>query len=233
MNRIALILLAAATCTLSAIAQPPGGRGGRGEGRGPGGPDSGPPTSPIVEALDVDKDGVISSSELDNATAALKTLDKNADGQLSDEEVRPPHPDGDRGRPDAGDRPREGSPRGRGAEGRGAEGRGGEGRGAEGRGRGDRGPGGGDQGRRGLGGPGGPPPNGGGNGISPERMLTHAMEFDADQDKMLSLAELKKFIADFAKQHGGDQMRRGGGDRGQRGAGREGGERSDRPRRPE
>jgi len=62
-------------------------------------------------------------------------------------------------------------------------------------------------------------------------MLTHAMKFDADKDEMLSMAELKKFIADFAKEHGGDQMGRGG-DRGSRGGRPEGGERPDRPDRP-
>ena len=38
---------------------------------------------PVLVALDADKDGEISSSEMENAVAALKTLDKNKDGKLS------------------------------------------------------------------------------------------------------------------------------------------------------
>ena len=82
-------------------------------------------------------------------------------------------------------------------------------------------------------------------GVNPERMLAHAMEFDADQDGKLSKDELQKFIADFVQRHpgpggpeggpGGGVGRPGGGPRGGPGAGRpnEGGERPERPRRPE
>jgi Ca2+-binding EF-hand superfamily protein len=45
--------------------------------------------SPAFQALDADHDGTISASELANATAALKGLDKNGDGKLTDDEVRP------------------------------------------------------------------------------------------------------------------------------------------------
>ena len=55
----------------------------------------GRPQSPIVAALDANKDGEIDATELANATAALKTLDKNADGKLSGDEFRPQR--GDRG----------------------------------------------------------------------------------------------------------------------------------------
>lgn len=67
-------------------------RGRRGPGRrGPGGPGHhGPP--PIIAALDIDKDGVISASEIDGAVAALKTLDKNEDGDLTMEELHPEPP---------------------------------------------------------------------------------------------------------------------------------------------
>ena len=89
------------------LAQPPGGRpdgerGGRrgrfeGErgGRrfgGPGGPGGISrmlQALPLFAALDDDKDGEISSAEIENAVAALKTLDKNEDGKLSGEELRP------------------------------------------------------------------------------------------------------------------------------------------------
>jgi Ca2+-binding EF-hand superfamily protein len=64
---------------------PPRGR------RGPGGPGHhGPP--PIIAALDIDKDGVISASEIEGAVAALKSLDKNSDGDLTMEELRPEPP---------------------------------------------------------------------------------------------------------------------------------------------
>jgi Ca2+-binding EF-hand superfamily protein len=44
---------------------------------------------PIMIALDADKDGEISAKEIENAVAALKTLDKNEDGKLTEEELRP------------------------------------------------------------------------------------------------------------------------------------------------
>jgi hypothetical protein len=67
--------------------------GGR---RGPGGPPPGAgpdgkkrPLPPIINALDANHDGVIDATELANAPAALKTLDKNGDGQLTIDEIRP------------------------------------------------------------------------------------------------------------------------------------------------
>lgn len=81
--------------------------------------------------------------------------------------------------------------------------------------------------------------------VSPDRMLTHALEFDADKDGKLSKDELQKFIDDFVKRHsgaggpggagGGARGGAGGGPNGPGGGGRpdEGGERPERPRRPE
>src|ERR1035438_3026209 len=43
-------------------------------------------TFPLLMALDTDHDGVISSTEIAAATAALHTLDRNEDGKLSAEE---------------------------------------------------------------------------------------------------------------------------------------------------
>ena len=43
---------------------------------------------PIVIALDVDKDGVISAAEIAQAPAALKTLDTDGDGVLAANEIR-------------------------------------------------------------------------------------------------------------------------------------------------
>ncbi len=50
------------------------------------------PVPPVIAALDVNGDGVIDASEIANATAELKTLDKNGDGKLTREELRPTPP---------------------------------------------------------------------------------------------------------------------------------------------
>lgn len=44
---------------------------------------------PIMAALDADKDGSLSVSEIANASKSLLALDKNGDGVLSSEEMRP------------------------------------------------------------------------------------------------------------------------------------------------
>ena len=70
---------------------------------GPGGFGRGPMMrSPAFTALDADGDGVVSAAEIANATAALKVLDKNADGKRTEDEVRPSFP-GRRGRGETGD----------------------------------------------------------------------------------------------------------------------------------
>jgi hypothetical protein len=48
--------------------------------------------SPIIAALDANHDGVIDETEIANASAALKTLDKNGDGKLTMDELMPPRP---------------------------------------------------------------------------------------------------------------------------------------------
>jgi hypothetical protein len=53
-----------------------------------------PPPLPIVQALDVNHDGVIDADEIANAPAELKTLDKNGDGVLTRDEICPPRPAG-------------------------------------------------------------------------------------------------------------------------------------------
>jgi hypothetical protein len=82
-----------ALCTLTANAQRP--EGGGGEGRGPEGRGGAMRISPLMQALDADKDGSISEAEMKNAAAALKALDKNGDGKLSPEELRPPSREGE------------------------------------------------------------------------------------------------------------------------------------------
>lgn len=47
------------------------------------------PVNPIVAALDLDKDGTISKEELAKAVESLMKLDKNGDGVLSADEIRP------------------------------------------------------------------------------------------------------------------------------------------------
>ena len=72
------------------------------EPRGPVGPGGGPPGGggspdgrhhpppPIIEALDLNHDHVVSADEIARAAQSLKALDKNGDGQLTPEELRPP-----------------------------------------------------------------------------------------------------------------------------------------------
>jgi EF hand len=63
-----------------------------GQGRGPGMNGHRPPPSPLFLALDVNHDGVIDADEIANAPAELKTLDKNGDGKLTQDELRPQRP---------------------------------------------------------------------------------------------------------------------------------------------
>lgn len=44
---------------------------------------------PVLNALDADHDGILSATEIANASAALLTLDRNGDGQLTPDELRP------------------------------------------------------------------------------------------------------------------------------------------------
>ncbi|WP_442510944.1 EF-hand domain-containing protein [Novipirellula sp. SH528] len=86
-------------CALETNAQQPGfgpggGRGERGgenRERGERGERGGDRMRmiPVIAALDADSDGIISAKEIAGAVAALKTLDKNKDGQLTEDEMRP------------------------------------------------------------------------------------------------------------------------------------------------
>ena len=51
-----------------------------------------PPVPAIVGALDANHDGVIDAQEIANASAALKSLDKNGDGKLTPDEFMGPRP---------------------------------------------------------------------------------------------------------------------------------------------
>jgi Ca2+-binding EF-hand superfamily protein len=77
--------------TADQAAAPPAPPAQRGGGRGGfGGLDL------AAAALDADRNGEISADEIANASTALKTLDKNTDGIISEDEVRPV-PGGGRG----------------------------------------------------------------------------------------------------------------------------------------
>ena len=109
--QIASLVLTLSGVTL-ASAQAPDSAGPR---RGPGG--RGP--SPVIRALDADKNGEISAAEIANAAAALRALDTDNDGVIAVTELRPARPahapvppaDGSRpgrsagGRPAGGTRP--------------------------------------------------------------------------------------------------------------------------------
>jgi hypothetical protein len=103
-----LVLLALSASALIVNAQdagsppPGGGRPYQGGPGGPGGRHMPPP--PLMEALDANHDGVIDATEIANASAALKTLDKNGDGKLTQDELRPHRPPGGtgQGRPPGG-----------------------------------------------------------------------------------------------------------------------------------
>jgi len=56
---------------------------------GGGGTQRGMPAIPVLEALDLNHDGVLDADELAKAPASLKALDKNGDGKLTPDEYRP------------------------------------------------------------------------------------------------------------------------------------------------
>jgi len=74
------------------------------------------PVPPLIAALDTDKDGTLSATEIQNATESLKTLDENKDGELTRDELRPKRPEGDeaghQGPPHGGKGSRSGRPPG-------------------------------------------------------------------------------------------------------------------------
>ena len=83
LSRAGAVLLLAVTLSLAATAQDRRPEGGRGRDGGP------PRMNPMFAALDANGDGTIDAAELANASVALKKLDRNGDGKLTDDEVRP------------------------------------------------------------------------------------------------------------------------------------------------
>lgn len=108
----AVFALLAGLSTFALVAQQPAPaedrpeRPQRREG-GPGGPGGRMAqfqrANPLLQALDNDKNGELSATEIAAAPTALKTLDKNGDGKLGADELRPPQPEGQRGGPRAND----------------------------------------------------------------------------------------------------------------------------------
>jgi EF hand len=97
-NKIMLTMLALGASAFIAGAQDTNNMP---NGPGPGRHGHHPP-DPLMLALDVNHDGVIDADEIANASATLKALDKNGDGKLTLDELRPPRPPQDGG-PEAGD----------------------------------------------------------------------------------------------------------------------------------
>jgi len=97
MKTLLALALVGSTALLVAQAQdgPRGGqRGERGQG-GPGGMGGHRPPPPVMAVLDANKDGVIDADEIANASKALLKLDKNGDGKLTMDELRPARPEGE------------------------------------------------------------------------------------------------------------------------------------------
>lgn len=89
---VALFAFMAATIVPATQLQAqPGGPGGGGEERGGRGDFRARMMRlmPVIAALDADGNGVISKEEIANAAVALRTLDKDEDGKLSEDELRP------------------------------------------------------------------------------------------------------------------------------------------------
>ena len=103
MNLVPTLACLSLCCLLPALMaqQNPPNREGNGPGnepRGERGPRRGPEQFlrrlPVVQALDSDGDLSISEEELKDASAKLKTLDKNKDQILEGDEILPPPPEG-------------------------------------------------------------------------------------------------------------------------------------------
>ena len=135
-TKIILLTLAlgASTCLLTAQdgnpppggQRPPGPGGPGGQGGGQGGPGGMRMPNPIIEALDLNKDGTIDADEIAKASESLKKLDKNKHGKITQDDYRPQRPGGPGGQGGGG----QGGPGGQGGQGR-PGGQGGQGGGGQ------------------------------------------------------------------------------------------------------
>lgn len=174
----------------AAVAEPPAGPpGDRPQG----------PADRLRAALDANDDHELDETELENAAAALRSLDADGNGLIDRQEFRPPLPPRDRGpgreRGEAGER----RPRDRGPEGRPPRGEEAEGRRPRERARPD-----GPPGER----PRGPRERPAEGGPSPERFVARAMEFDADGDGKLDRDELGRFAESMMERMRGNLRER-------------------------
>lgn len=91
MKRILSLLLLSISCAFArdpeANPTPAPDEASQEEPRGPR-----PPKSPIMEALDTNRDHKIDKEELADASEALRQLDKNGDGELTPDEFKPKPP---------------------------------------------------------------------------------------------------------------------------------------------
>jgi len=76
---------------------PPDGQRGPGMQGGQGGMGQRMPQPPLMTAIDANHDGTLDEGEISNSAVALRSLDKNSDGKLTPEELRPNRPPGQRG----------------------------------------------------------------------------------------------------------------------------------------
>ncbi len=80
----ALFVFGMAMTAMVSFAQDAGGKGKEGKR----------PVSPVMATLDENGDGALDAKEIADAPQDLKKLDKNNDGKLTSDEIRPPRPAG-------------------------------------------------------------------------------------------------------------------------------------------
>lgn len=153
-----------------------GGAGGRQtQGRQAMGGRAGQQSPPWLNIFDTDSDGQISADEIKNASASLLKLDRNQDGRLTGDELRPTGISGGQGRPGAPQGGPEGGQQMRGQQGqRGARGLGGgrDGGGAAGSGR----------------------SRGGDSDQADSAFADQIMSLDENKDGLISIAELPEHM---------------------------------------